>query len=272
MPYRLRARNTATTSTNKIHDDAVARAYGFQGGLVPGVVVYAYMTHVPAAAWGADWLARGTMEARFVAPVYDGAQTEIRPGPVTEDERGTLSMELTVLNEAGEVRAVGRAGLPLEPADPPDIDRYPAVTPPATPPPATPEAFHSAPVLGAAEVGFRGTKAALYLDEIGEGLDLYQGGSVAHPGWLLRRGNDLLMANVTMGPWIHTESRVQHYSPVVDGDAVGIRGRVAELDERKGHRFVTLDCLVIANRQRPVMHLRHTAIYRPRPPGDDQTP
>ena len=29
--------NTATASANKIHDDAVARHLGFQGGLVPGV-------------------------------------------------------------------------------------------------------------------------------------------------------------------------------------------------------------------------------------------
>ena len=267
LPYRVRARNTATTSTNKIHDDTVARAYGFRGGLVPGVVVYAYMTHVPAAAWGADWLARGTMDGRFVSPVYDGGEIEVRPGPLTEDGAGK-SMELQVFNEAGEVCAIGRAGLPAHPATPPDLDRYPAVAPPATPPPATPEAFHSAPVLGVADIGFRAAKAGGYLEEIGEELDLYAGGAVAHPGWLLRRGNDLLTANVTMGPWIHTESRVQHFGLVADGEAVGIRGRVAELDERKGHRFVTLDCLLVADQQRPVMQLRHTAIYRPRPPDE----
>src|SRR5262245_46169653 len=44
--------NTATASTNKIHDDDVARQYGFHGGLVPGVDVYAYLTHLPVRAWG----------------------------------------------------------------------------------------------------------------------------------------------------------------------------------------------------------------------------
>ena len=44
-PYRVRAFNTAVASENKIHDDTVARRYGFSGGLVPGVEVYAYMTH-----------------------------------------------------------------------------------------------------------------------------------------------------------------------------------------------------------------------------------
>jgi hypothetical protein len=48
----LRARNTATRSENKMHDDAVAASYGFAGGLVPGVDVYAYLCHLPAAEWG----------------------------------------------------------------------------------------------------------------------------------------------------------------------------------------------------------------------------
>ena len=42
--YTVKARNTSTSSENKIHDDAVAKTYGFRGGLVPGVTVYAYLT------------------------------------------------------------------------------------------------------------------------------------------------------------------------------------------------------------------------------------
>ena len=61
MAYELRAHNTATDSENKIHDDEVARRFGFSGGLVPGVDVYAYLTHLPAETWGSDWLERGTM-------------------------------------------------------------------------------------------------------------------------------------------------------------------------------------------------------------------
>ena len=72
MTYVVEAYNTATESTNKIHDDEVARTYGFRGGLVPGVDVYAYLTHVPAERWGLDWLAHGAITARFAQPVYDG--------------------------------------------------------------------------------------------------------------------------------------------------------------------------------------------------------
>ena len=64
-PYQIEAFNTAKDSENKIHDDAVAQRFGFKGGLVPGVEVYAYMTHLPAARWGRDWLERGTAEMPF---------------------------------------------------------------------------------------------------------------------------------------------------------------------------------------------------------------
>ena len=59
QPYRVEAYNTAKQSENKIHDDAVARQYGFSGGLVPGVEVLAYMMHAPIARWGRTFLERG---------------------------------------------------------------------------------------------------------------------------------------------------------------------------------------------------------------------
>ena len=41
-------------SSLKIHDDATARRFGFGGGLVPGVDVYGYMTHLPVLRCHAD--------------------------------------------------------------------------------------------------------------------------------------------------------------------------------------------------------------------------
>ena len=62
-PYRVEAFNTAKASENKIHDDAVARRFGFRGGLVPGVDVYAYMTHLPVARWAAPGLSAAAPNA-----------------------------------------------------------------------------------------------------------------------------------------------------------------------------------------------------------------
>ena len=73
----------------------------------------------------------------------------------------------------------------------------------------------------------------------------------------------MLSANVRLGPWIHVESTVQHLGLVRDDDVVSARALVTDEIERKGHRFVTLDVLHLAD-GRPVARTTHTAIYRPR--------
>src|SRR6266550_7948831 len=76
--YRVRARNTSADSDNKIHDDSVAAAYGFRGGLVPGITVYAYMTVPIVERFGLDWLERGSMQVKFHQPFYDGEDVIVR--------------------------------------------------------------------------------------------------------------------------------------------------------------------------------------------------
>src|SRR3954463_11097895 len=95
LHHRLSAYNTATASANKIHDDEVARALGFRGGLVPGVDVFAYLCHLPAERWGEAWMERGTIWARFESPVYDGDEIE-----VTADEVGDGVLELVLLDSS----------------------------------------------------------------------------------------------------------------------------------------------------------------------------
>ena len=75
--WRVEAYNTAKQSENKMHDDTVARGFGFSGGLVPGVDVFAYMMHVQIARWGRAFLEHGLIEARFLSPVYDGETAEV---------------------------------------------------------------------------------------------------------------------------------------------------------------------------------------------------
>src|ERR1700759_3022861 len=105
MAYRVSAYNTSKHSENKIHDDTVARKYGFSGGLVPGVDVLAYMLHMPVAKWGRDFLERGLIEARFVKPVYDGETAEVS----AVDEAVGLTIEV---QSKGDLCATGSASLP----------------------------------------------------------------------------------------------------------------------------------------------------------------
>jgi acyl dehydratase len=75
--YRVRAQNFAAESDNKIHDDRVAAAYGFRGGLVPGVTVYGYML-VPVVEMAPEWLERGSVQLRLTEPFYDGDEVVVR--------------------------------------------------------------------------------------------------------------------------------------------------------------------------------------------------
>src|SRR6201747_2669001 len=103
--YRVSAFNTSKQSENKIHDDTVARKFGFSGGLVPGVDVLAYMVHMPVARWGRAFLERGVIEARFVKPVYDGELAEV----TGEEKDGVLTI---VVESRGQLCATGSATLP----------------------------------------------------------------------------------------------------------------------------------------------------------------
>jgi acyl-coenzyme A thioesterase PaaI-like protein len=252
--HSLVAFNTATASANKIHDDAVARRFGFRGGLVPGVDVYAYLCHLPAAAWGLDWLQRGTMRARFHQPVYDGHRVEITSG-------GEGQLELR--DEGGDLCADGTATLPNEAAAPPDPADWPDVDQVEDPPPASPEVLVPGTAFGLAPHGFRADRHGEYLTDVRETAPLYSAEGVAHPGWILRDANYVLSANVRLGPWIHVESIVQHHDVVRDGEEVTARALVTKEWEHKGHRFVELDVLHLGN-LRPVARTTHTAIYKPR--------
>ena len=257
MEYRVQAHNTATASENKIHDDAVARRFGFRGGLVPGVDVYAYLTHPIVARWGRRWLEQGTVQARFLKPVYDGEEVVVHAA-------GEATLALAVRNAAGEVCATANATLPASSPPAPDLADYPLRPLPTDPPPASPESLVPGTLLGSLEAGFHAEHAADYLGDVRESLALYREEAIAHPGFLLRFANFILALNVRLGPWIHVGSDVQNLGLAHDGDRLSTRARVTALSERKGHRFVDLDVLIVANDARPLVRVQHTAIYAPR--------
>jgi hypothetical protein len=259
--YEVRAHNTATASANKIHDDTIAKSLGFRGGLVPGVDVYAYLCHLPAARWGRGWLEGGTMTARLQAPVYDGDRVKVVAADVATPEAAG-ALELTLSDPTGATCAVGRATEAGAAGAPPDPAGWPPADPPAVPPPCRAEVLTAMP-LGSISATFHSVHAGPYLDDIGESLPLFRQEGVAHPGWLLRFANWVLTANVRLGPWIHVESRVEFFSALTDGERLETRALVAGISERGGHHFVDLDVLQLVG-DRAVARTAHTAIYQPR--------
>jgi acyl dehydratase len=255
-PYRVRAFNTAHDSENKIHDDETARRFGFGGGLVPGVDVYGYMSHLPAMRWGRAWLDRGTAECRFFKPVYDGDEATVR----AEENDGGIDL---VVESRGEVCARGRAAL-SEAAPLPAIGEFRKVAQRAERPPADEASLAVDTWLGLDPYPVTAEMAARYLADSQESAPLYADQGLVHPRDILRSCNFVISRNVVLGPWIHTGSRIRHFGAVAVGGTLSVRARVTANYEHKGHRFVEIDALVIADESRPAARVEHVAIYRPR--------
>ena len=264
--WRVVAHNTATQSQNKIHDDSVARQYGFRGGLVPGVDDYAYLTHVPAELWGLEWLERGTLDARFHQPVYEGDEVEVRPGPIERTDGGE-SFTLELLGPDGTVCATGMAGLPVESVAGMTRPHEAFVPLPEPPPAATSQSLAVGTVFSLPTRPVEPDGQERYRADVRDDLAVYGAEGIAHPGWILRLANRILAGNVALGPWIHVSSDVQHRGLARDGDHVGGRSNVTAEWEHKGHRFVTLDVQIVsiaASTETVVASIAHTAIYQPR--------
>jgi acyl dehydratase len=265
--YRVRARNIASDSENKIHDDTVARRYGFAGGLVPGIAVFGYLTRPVAERWGIEWLGGGTISARFLQPCYEGEEIAVQACSSSPRSDGTPEVELSAARPDGTECAKAIATF-RGTAAPPEPRHYPPAPLPAERPAASATSLASGTILGTLALRLDETRATAFADSISDDVPLYRGArGIAHPALLLALANRVLAGNVLLGPWIHVSSDVSHFSLARYGEAISLRARVAECFERKGHEFVVLDILVVAEPDRPVQHIRHTAIYKPRPHG-----
>lgn len=264
--YRVRARNTSVESENKIHDDRVAADYGFRGGLVPGVTVYAYMTVPIVEAFGLGWLERGSMQVKFHQPFYEGdevavyAEVDSDSEPVkiavrAERDDGTVCATALATTD-DQARWLGEARIENYPQAPlPEYETRPAATRDS--------------IVTGAPLGTLKERLALadraQLEMLDERLDIYYGAeAVAHPFTLLGLANRVLMHNFQLGPWIHAASDLINWSVARDGEEVSVRGLIKDCFERKGHEFVVMDLLLVADESRVVQQVRHTAIYRPR--------
>lgn len=263
--YRVKAHNTAIDSENKIHDDEVAARYGFRGGLVPGVTIYAYMTEAIVSRFP-EWLEHGSMQVKFQRPFYEDDIVCVH----TEVKAEEMPVKLTVQaeKEDGEVCAVGNVVVKDDSKflGEPRLEDYPTglLPKPDERPAASRELFVVGGTLGSLEkkIDLEEQQAA-YLKMIDERLSYYYGdNAVAHPGYLLGLANEIFVRNFLVSPWIHAGSEIQNYSTVRHDETLSVRGRIRETFERKGFEFVVLDILAVANETRIVQQIRHTAVYK----------
>ncbi|SRR5579871_115542 len=237
--WRVQARNTAADSENKIHDDRVAAAYGFRGGLVPGVTVYGYMVPAMIHALGRAWLERGTVQVRFHAPIYEDEWVVTRY--VHEGDR----VKVTAERDDGTVCAAATAA--LEGAG--EFTEYRDCPAPS----------HDDRPKASAESLAPGTP-------LGSMTSVLQiTGAEAAPEALLWMANQILVQNFRLNPWIHTESHVRHFNTADPGETVTVRGVMTDAFERKGRTFAVAALAMSGREGRPLAQVRHTFIYGLKP-------
>jgi len=260
--YHVKARNTSSSSENKIHDEQIARQYGFRGALVPGVTVYAYLTHPLVEAFGAAWLERGTASVRFLKPIHDGEEVRLAGVVTARDPKG-LSATVTATTAVGGECATLTATLPAGSPVPVNLAMYPVAPLPADRPVATRAHLAGLAALGTPVNPYDDERAAEYLERVSDALAVYRGArAFVHPGFFLDQANKALSQNVLMSPWIHVGSVVRHLGGAKVGETLSTRGRVRSLFEKKGREFVEADLILVAGERRPIAHVLHTAIYR----------
>jgi len=284
MPLSLTAKNFAVDSPNRMHRDDVAAQYGFPGGLVPGVGLFAYLTQPVVAAWGRDWLTRGTIAARFLKPVLDGDQVTVHARR-QDTTHPVLYLELRSVQ--GLPCAVATAELPSQASSLPDLANYPyqPLLAPTAILPAQIESLGALPrTLGSLEFRARWQSPVEgpepFVDALCDPSPLYRGDNAAcHPALVVAYANFLLMQNFDLGPWLHVASRVQYFALPREGEWVALRGRIVAAYAKRGHQFVEADLALFDTlqrdttqsdaTQRPLAQILHTAIIQPARPSSE---
>lgn len=240
---RIRAFLADPEAENRVHNPADAAGWGFAGGLVPGVDVYAYLTRPVVERFGREWLHQGRCELRLLKPVFGGDELEIGfDGETATATRvdGTLCATLKVT----ERRLITLDVWPLKPL--PARRWEPS------------EASFKEHGFGSYKQTVTEEQARRHLREVLETLPIYEKEAIVHPAHLLRFANTALSASYRLGPWLHVGSDIQHVEgPVLRGSEIETATRLNECFERKGHRFVRYTVRMIG------AEVVHTAIYEP---------
>ena len=226
-PWSVNAVNLPDHADNIIHTDAGARAAGFERALVAGTTVYAYLTHVPATAWGLDWLQGGGGELRLRRPVFDDD-----PVDITIDSGDTTTL-------TAEVAGDGRATLELweQVQAPPMRDGDP---------------------MRPVEIVLDDAQAD-YGIRCGDDLGLYAEHNIAHPVTWANLANSVFIENLVTGPWIHVRSKIYHEGVAQIGATVRAEATLLDRFESRAGERALVDMRMYADGQ-PVATIEHEAI------------
>ncbi len=239
--WRARPRNM---SPSGIHDDERARELGFEGGFVPGVMLYEHVV-AELVNQGVGWLTDGRAEMRFRRPVYDNEEVsfEVEASGQSftirgDDDMGPRSTGLLTIDRdapelpvgepvsqiEGELGQESQLGVLMrieQTIDPALFDRM------------------------AASSGF----------PRGEGRKLMPVAQYVNP-------ISMIYEYFGHSTTIHFESRVWHHSPLHEDETFSTTGAITGFSERRGNQIVHFTALIAAADGRPVATIEHSSVYR----------
>ncbi|MBV1877822.1 MAG: hypothetical protein KUG79_09295 [Pseudomonadales bacterium] len=271
--WQATAYNQAFQSDNLIHSDEMANSYGFQGALVPGVTISAYLMHPAIEAWGIEWLEHGKADIVIHKPLYDGYAFKVQLSEVSNtayqarliDQAGShcatahcLLIDPQVLKKTANEHARRQ-----DPLFNHDHDIQAASH-------QTLKYLQQNGMCALATAWDGSTPMATYLQDPTSMPDIFNasGHSLANGAYMLGLTNSVLAGNVYMNPWIHLQTTSQNYQMVTLGTQLVIECDIENLFEKKGHEFIDLNVQIYQQHsEQLVMTAQLRAIYKLRPPN-----
>jgi hypothetical protein len=261
--YQGVAFNEVPDSANQIHGDSVAAQFGFEGGLVPGVTVSAYLAHPAVVAWGLDYVARGAAAVVVEKPVYDG-----HPFSVEVRMDGEHAYDAVLKDLTGSIRARARCWLPAALPVAPQRRGDAIVAAGGERPPGTPDTMRRLQHSGMGALRLRWSEAAELTRYFSDSNLMptplqADGGRHAHLGFVLGLTNWILDSNVYINPWLHLQTESQCFQAIELDTELIVEAAIVDLFEKKGHQFCDVQVSAFrAYDDAAVMDTRLRAIYQ----------
>lgn len=229
--WSVHAKNLPEHSRNPIHTDKGGKAAGFDGALVAGVTVYAYLTNPILTLWGVDWLREGSSVVEFKSPVLADELVEC----VTVLNEMSLNVDATVNDQ---IRAQCAASMEKP----------------------TPNTSHDSSIeLLETEEIHLDDEWSDYGQRAGDDHTIYSELGVIHPAIWPSLANYVVEKNLVNGAWVHTRSKISHHGLVQIGSVATVESRVINrFETRTGNRAV-VDVSISVDGEK-VVDVEHEAI------------
>ena len=229
--WSVHAKNLPEHSRNPIHTDEGGKAAGFDGALVAGVTVYAYLTNPILTLWGVDWLREGSSVVEFKSPVLADELVEC----ITVLDDMSLNVNATVSNQI-RAQCTAFIGKPVS-SNSPDS---------------------SIELLETEEIHLV-NEWENYGHRLGDDHEIYSDLGVIHPAVWPSLANYVVEKNLVTGAWVHTRSKISHHNLVQIGSVATLESRVINRFETKAGNRAVINVAVTVEGEK-VAEVEHEAI------------